>query len=90
MSVGKPFEPGILSLRQRLAPDLQVSEITRGPSSTVVPQQIFWRNWLLRACAFALRIPFVSADTGDDFSNNLATDLAPILSLFGEQVTKQV
>jgi hypothetical protein len=25
----------------------------------------------------------------DDFSNNLATDLAPIITLFGEQVTKQ-
>jgi len=25
----------------------------------------------------------------DDFSNNLATDLAPLLALFGEQVTKQ-
>lgn len=26
---------------------------------------------------------------GDDFSNNLFTDLAPLLTLFGEQVTKQ-
>ena len=33
-------------------------------------------------------IPITSAgDTGDDFSNNLATDLAPILALFGEQVS---
>jgi hypothetical protein len=31
----------------------------------------------------------VSADFWDDFSNNLATDLAPVISLFGEQVTKQ-
>ena len=30
-----------------------------------------------------------AAEGWDDFSNNLATDLAPILSLFGEQVTKQ-
>ncbi|CAI0649051.1 unnamed protein product [Colletotrichum noveboracense] len=29
------------------------------------------------------------ADGWDDFSNNLATDLAPILALFGEQITKQ-
>ncbi|KAK2002120.1 hypothetical protein LX36DRAFT_652618 [Colletotrichum falcatum] len=29
------------------------------------------------------------ADAWDDFANNLATDLAPILALFGEQVTKQ-
>jgi hypothetical protein len=26
---------------------------------------------------------------GDDFSNNLFSDLAPLLTLFGEQVTKQ-
>jgi hypothetical protein len=26
---------------------------------------------------------------GSDFSNNLFSDLAPLLSLFGEQVTKQ-
>jgi hypothetical protein len=25
----------------------------------------------------------------DDFANNLATDLAPLITLFGEQVTKQ-
>ncbi|KAK0701268.1 hypothetical protein B0H67DRAFT_500689, partial [Lasiosphaeris hirsuta] len=28
-------------------------------------------------------------DAGDPFANNLLTDLAPILALFGEQVTKQ-
>jgi hypothetical protein len=26
---------------------------------------------------------------GENFSNNLFTDLAPLLTLFGEQVTKQ-
>ncbi|KAH0437104.1 ankyrin repeat domain-containing protein 28 [Colletotrichum camelliae] len=31
----------------------------------------------------------VSADGWDDFTNNLASDLAPIISLFGEQATKQ-
>lgn len=31
----------------------------------------------------------VCADGWDDFSNNLATDLAPFLALFGEQTTKQ-
>ncbi|KAF4463391.1 ankyrin repeat-containing domain-containing [Fusarium albosuccineum] len=31
----------------------------------------------------------VRADAWGDFSNNLATDLAPLLSLFGEQITKQ-
>ncbi|KAF5005980.1 hypothetical protein FDECE_7606 [Fusarium decemcellulare] len=36
-----------------------------------------------------LFIPLVRADGWDDFSNNLATDLAPLLALFGEQITKQ-
>ena len=41
-------------------------------------------------CFAALVIPAVHARDGwDDFSNNLATDLAPFLSLFGEQITKQ-
>jgi ankyrin repeat protein len=31
----------------------------------------------------------VKAEGWDDFANNLATDLAPLLALFGEQVTKQ-
>lgn len=33
----------------------------------------------------------VTAQAGwlDDFSNNLATDLGPLLSLFGEAITKQ-
>ncbi|KAI9866732.1 MAG: Ankyrin-2 [Trichoglossum hirsutum] len=29
------------------------------------------------------------ADPGDDFSNNFATDIAPLLALFGENVAKQ-
>ncbi|KAL3479172.1 hypothetical protein BJX99DRAFT_255703 [Aspergillus californicus] len=33
--------------------------------------------------------PTVEASGWDGFSNNLVTDLAPFLSLFGEQVTKQ-
>ncbi|EHK41775.1 hypothetical protein TRIATDRAFT_228873, partial [Trichoderma atroviride IMI 206040] len=45
-------------------------------------------NLLLIACLFALLTP-VRADGWDDFSNNLATDLAPFLALFGEQTTKQ-
>ncbi|KAL6910714.1 hypothetical protein GGI43DRAFT_419915 [Trichoderma evansii] len=43
---------------------------------------------LLIACLFSLLTP-VHADGWDDFSNNLATDLAPFLALFGEQTTKQ-
>src|SRR5437762_441362 len=31
----------------------------------------------------------IAAHSGEDFSNNLFTDLGPILALFGEQVAKQ-
>ncbi|CAI0649871.1 unnamed protein product, partial [Colletotrichum noveboracense] len=31
----------------------------------------------------------VSADGGDDFANNLFSDLGPLLALFGERVTMQ-
>ncbi|KAI9883974.1 MAG: hypothetical protein M1823_004252 [Watsoniomyces obsoletus] len=34
-------------------------------------------------------LPLVQADGWSDFTNNLATDLAPLLTLFGEQVTRQ-
>jgi hypothetical protein len=40
---------------------------------------------VLVACATGAR----AASGWDDISNNLATDLAPIFQLFGEQVTKQ-
>jgi hypothetical protein len=40
--------------------------------------------WLL-VCVHPAR----ADDAGDTFTNNLLTDLAPILALFGEQVTKQ-
>ncbi|OHE90617.1 hypothetical protein CORC01_14082 [Colletotrichum orchidophilum] len=36
-----------------------------------------------------LRARCVSADDGDDFANNLFSDLAPLLALFGERVTMQ-
>lgn len=46
---------------------------------------------MLKIASFCLfvSLPFVHADGWDDFSNNLATDLAPFLSLFGERVTMQ-
>lgn len=44
---------------------------------------------LLLCCVVALGLPGARADFWDDFSNNLATDLAPFVTLFGEQVTKQ-
>ncbi|KAL2783869.1 hypothetical protein BJX66DRAFT_317679 [Aspergillus keveii] len=42
-----------------------------------------WISW----CAFA--ILGAQAEGWNDFSNNLATDLSPLIALFGEQVTKQ-
>ncbi|KAJ5820153.1 hypothetical protein N7474_005744 [Penicillium riverlandense] len=36
-----------------------------------------------------LFVPFVAADDWEDFTNNLATDLAPLIILFGEKLTKQ-
>ncbi|KAK7216378.1 hypothetical protein V2G26_004381 [Clonostachys chloroleuca] len=43
------------------------------------PALIVWWFW----AGFSL------ADDGDDFSNNLFSDLAPVLALFGERVTMQ-
>lgn len=40
-------------------------------------------------CVVALVLPVVMAGWWDDFSNNLATDLAPFVALLGEQPTKQ-
>lgn len=34
-------------------------------------------------------ISSANCNNGDDFSNNLFSDLSPLLALFGEQVTKQ-
>src|ERR1700721_1687090 len=45
--------------------------------------------------SFLAGLPLVKAidlpasDNGDEFSNNLFSDLAPLLTLFGEQVSKQ-
>ncbi|KAE8412637.1 hypothetical protein BDV36DRAFT_300681 [Aspergillus pseudocaelatus] len=43
---------------------------------------------ILIAILFMVAVP-VNADGWDDFTNNLATGLAPLVSLFGEQTTKQ-
>ncbi|KAF4961005.1 hypothetical protein FSARC_10314 [Fusarium sarcochroum] len=46
------------------------------------PMQYAW-------IVYAMFIASVRADSLDDFTNNLFTDLAPILALFGERVTMQ-
>ncbi|KLU86653.1 hypothetical protein MAPG_05665 [Magnaporthiopsis poae ATCC 64411] len=43
----------------------------------------------LRLLLVACFVATAKADGWDDFANNLATDLAPLLALFGEQATKQ-
>ncbi|KAF5541711.1 ankyrin repeat [Fusarium napiforme] len=48
---------------------------------------LFLGSYLLLSFAF-LSVPIL-ADSGDDFSNNLFSDLAPLLALFGERVTMQ-
>ena len=68
-----------------------------GDSSTTVNQT--YRPFPLRlhiprgifcGVVFAACLPVASALTnGEDFSNNLFSDLSPILALFGEQVAKQ-
>jgi len=45
--------------------------------------------WYYVACLLAICGIAASADPLDDFSNNLATDLGPLLALFGEEATKQ-
>ncbi|KAF8248677.1 hypothetical protein K440DRAFT_546484, partial [Wilcoxina mikolae CBS 423.85] len=44
----------------------------------------------MKALTFAMVIAVAAAaDAGDDFTNNVFTDLAPLLALFGEQFSKQ-
>lgn len=47
-----------------------------------------WSRFAMAVVLFSF-IPSARADDGDDFANNLFSDLAPILALFGEQVAKQ-
>ncbi|KAH8195339.1 hypothetical protein TruAng_010488 [Truncatella angustata] len=47
------------------------------------------KSFHLHSLIAAIFIVTVRADWWDDFSNNLATDLAPLITLFGEQATKQ-
>ncbi|KAJ5967755.1 hypothetical protein N7501_004003 [Penicillium viridicatum] len=44
---------------------------------------------MLSILFFISLFPLVKADDWEDFTNNLATDLAPLITLFGERLTKQ-
>lgn len=46
------------------------------------------RNPILTLVVIAY-LPTVAGDNGDDFTNNLFSDLAPLLALFGERVAQQ-
>ncbi|KAK4168206.1 hypothetical protein QBC43DRAFT_296878 [Cladorrhinum sp. PSN259] len=46
------------------------------------------RQWIFALCGSACFL-HVRADDLSDFSNNLATDIAPLLVLFGDSMTKQ-
>lgn len=60
---------------------------TRNLSLHVIRYMLCLPSKLFAALVFVARIPFVAAmEAGDDFSNNLFSDLAPLLTLFGEQV----
>lgn len=75
--------------KSRLGTSHSVSEGV--PLCQTIFQTIQISSRFFGATLFAARIPFVSAaGAGDDFSNNLFTDLAPILALFGEQVVSPV
>ena len=56
------------------------------PQRQTIFQRIQISSNVFKGSIFAAHLPFVSADAGDDFSNNLFSDLAPVLALFGEQV----
>ena len=54
------------------------------------PLRLHIPRGIFSGVVFAACLPVASAlSNGDDLSNNLFSDLAPILALFGEQVAKQ-
>ena len=54
------------------------------------PLRLYIPRGIFCGVVFAACLPVASAlANGDDFSNNLFSDLSPILALFGEQVAKQ-
>jgi len=84
--------------RQKLIATLE--SLPNSPSNkSFIPRQIHRTLWqklytaprFFGTFVFTARIPVVSAAfaNGNDFSNNLFSDLAPVLALFGEQVAKQ-
>ena len=86
-------DPKQSSLRRRKGIELleSVADHELGITGKVhrtLSQKLRFPSGFFRASIFAARIPFASAaSTGEDFSNNLVSDLAPLLALFGEQVT---
>jgi len=68
---------------QVIQPLPSAKPITGWQKNVRIPPQLF------QVFVFATRIPGVLADTGGDFSNNLFSDIALFLALFGDQVARQ-
>ena len=66
------------------------SSTTINQTYYLFPLRLHIPRGIFCAVVFAACLPVASAlANGEDFSNNLFSDLAPILALFGEQVAKQ-
>ena len=80
--------PGYENFSKPLSDKISIKSVTKSTLATSrsAPQR---RTIFQKIQIFATNIPFVYADAGDDFSNNLFTNLALVLALFGEQVIPQ-
>ncbi|KAJ3547472.1 hypothetical protein NM208_g1493 [Fusarium decemcellulare] len=72
--------------RARLLKDLPLKIMDIEPDDAVGMLAAGYPYAIFGVC---LIVSVAAADDGDDFSNNLFTDLAPVLALFGERVTMQ-
>ena len=64
----------------------------RLPNTQVFARTVELANYLIGYAVLPFWVRFVRAEeniSNDDFSNDLFTDLAPLLNLFGEEVSKQ-
>lgn len=67
--------------------DTGFARVLRSPYLQVLPH--ISSNNMAPTSTTTAGAPSSTEFDGDDFSNNLFSDLAPLLTLFGEQVTKQ-
>lgn len=88
LTINSSTTPQWLVERRRRILAIQISQAISPVLVSVQPRGSSAEAMLGRL-ALVLFIQGVVADSWDDFTNNLATDLAPILALFGDAVTKQ-